>query len=338
MAECPGGSSARAAARPARRTAPRTADDAPPVVLRARGLRKRYGDLEAVAGIDFSVRRGECFGMLGPNGAGKSTTMRMIYRASPIDEGSLEILGLEAAGGHNDRAIKRRIGVVPQEDSLDQELTVRENLEVFARFYGLRGETGRARAEALLAFVKLRDKAEVRVGALSGGMRRRLMVARGLLSEPELLVLDEPTTGLDPQARQGLWERLRALRRGGTTLLLTTHYMDEAEQLCDRLVIMDRGRIVAEGAPRALIAAHLPPHVIELHMDTAGALPEAVAALGDAIERSELLSDRILLYLHDPDAVLSQLAHALPEAEVLVRRSTLEDVFLKLTGRRLEEG
>jgi lipooligosaccharide transport system ATP-binding protein len=314
---------------------PAAGASAPPVVA-ARALSKRYGELEAVCGIDFEVRRGECFGFLGPNGAGKTTTMRMIYRATPVGGGSLRVLGFEAAGGQHDRAIKRRLGVIPQEDSLDHELSVRENLEVFARFYGLRGAAVRERAQELLAFVRLEDKADVRVIELSGGMKRRLLIARGLLASPELVVLDEPTTGLDPQARQDLWERLRALKRSGTTLLLTTHYMEEAHQLCDRLVIMDRGRIVAEGPPRALIAQHFAEHVVEVHLDTAAGLPPAVTTLCDAVERFEVLGDRVLLYTEAYEPLLARAAHELNELEVLVRRASLEDVFLKLTGRRLD--
>ena len=226
-----------------------------PVIL-ASGLTKRFDTFTAVDAIDFAVERGECFGFLGPNGAGKTTTMRMIYGASPITAGSLLLMGIEAAGGQRSREIKQRIGVIPQEDNLDHELTVTENLRVFCRFHGLSGADARARVGELLEFVQLTDKADAKVMMLSGGMKRRLMIARGLIGDPSIIVLDEPTTGLDPGARHNLWERLYDLRKRQVTLLLTTHYMDEAEQLCDRLVIMDRARIVATGSPRQLIAEH----------------------------------------------------------------------------------
>ncbi len=321
--------------------------------VEARGLTKRFGALAAVDGIDFTVERGECFGFLGPNGAGKTTTMRMIYRATPVGGGSLRVLGHEVGRGENDRAIKRVIGVVPQEDNLDQELTVRENLSVFARFYGLRGDVARRRIDDLLELAALVEKADSRVQMLSGGMKRRALIARGLLGDPALLVLDEPTTGLDPQARHDLWDRLRVLkRRHRATLLLTTHYMEEAERLCDRLVIMDRGRIVAEGAPRALIERHAPGHVVEIALEdgdgaeggaaegggaAAGPRAAAVQDLRDAAERAEVLSDRLLLYTGDAEGLIARAAHLLPERQALVRKATLEDVFLKITGRRLIE-
>jgi len=304
--------------------------------VEARGLEKRFGEFMAVAGIDFEIRSGECFGFLGPNGAGKTTTMRMIYRASPIGGGRLRIFGEDVVGGERDRDLKRRIGVVPQEDNLDQELSVRENLTVFCRFYGIRGGEAARRVDDLLRFANLAERADCRVQTLSGGMKRRALIARGLVADPMLLVLDEPTTGLDPQARHNLWDRLRELRRRRhATLILTTHYMDEAEQLCDRLVIMDRGRIVATGAPRELIAAHVPAHVVEVHADEDGGPEAAARAIEDGAERHELLADRVLLYTHDPERLIAEVARKLPERESVVRRATLEDVFLKITGRRL---
>ncbi|MCZ7608320.1 MAG: ABC transporter ATP-binding protein [Planctomycetota bacterium] len=309
-------------------------------VVKAEGLRKNYGEFVAVDGIDFEIPRGQCFGFLGPNGAGKTTTMRMIYRASPVGGGSLRILGHEAAGGRNDRAIKQRIGVVPQEDNLDEELKLRENLEVFARFYGLGRKEAKARAIEMIAFANLGDKSESRIRELSGGMRRRALIARGLLGNPELLVLDEPTTGLDPQARLNLWDRLRDLKRREATLVLTTHYMDEAEQLCDRLVIMDKGKIVAEGRPRDLIKQHVSSHVVEVDIAngarSVSERPE-LAELTALAKRHERHQDRLLLYVDNGEEVVAKAAHLLPDAETLIRRSTLEDVFLKITGRGLAE-
>ncbi|MGE3853284.1 MAG: ABC transporter ATP-binding protein [Planctomycetota bacterium] len=309
-------------------------------VVQATGLTKRFDELTAVDGIDFAVQRGECFGFLGPNGAGKTTTMRMIYGASPISAGSLKLLGLEAAGGSASREIKRVIGVIPQEDNLDHELTVTENLAVFCRFHGLHGAAGRERVTELLDFVQLSDKANAKVMMLSGGMKRRLMIARGLIGNPSIIVLDEPTTGLDPGARQNLWERLYDLRRRQVTLLLSTHYMDEAEQLCDRLVIMDRGKIVATGSPRELIAQHTLPHVVELRFDATAVsdddtLPAAVKSLEEKAARSERLRHRLLLYTDDGEQLIAQAAHELPDVQALLRRATLEDVFLRITGRGL---
>ncbi|MCA8914735.1 MAG: ABC transporter ATP-binding protein [Planctomycetes bacterium] len=300
-----------------------------------RGLRKNYGDFVAVDGIDFEIPRGQCFGFLGPNGAGKTTTMRMIYRASPVGGGSLKILGLEVAGGANDRSVKQKLGVVPQDNNLDQELTVRENLEVFARFYGLSRRQAKARAIELLDFVHLSDRADSKVLELSGGMMRRVLIARGLVGNPELVVLDEPTTGLDPQARINLWDRMRDLKRREATLILTTHYMDEAEQLCDQLVIMDKGKIVAEGTPRALIKQHVTTHVVEIGLKEAEVVPEPAKELQGMASRKEVHHDRLLLYVDNGEEVVTRAAQLLPDAETLVRRSTLEDVFLKITGRGL---
>ena len=308
--------------------------------VKAVNLRKNYGDFVAVDGIDFEIQRGECFGFLGPNGAGKTTTMRMIYRASPVGSGSLMILGHEAAQGHRDRAIKGRIGVVPQEDNLDTELTLRENLQVFARFYGLSKSQAATRTDELLEFVQLREKADAKAFQLSGGMKRRALIARGLLGDPELLVLDEPTTGLDPQARINLWERLRDLKRKNATLILTTHYMDEAEQLCDRLVIMDKGKIVAQGAPKALIREHVSSHVVEVAVPAqsgSDGVVTTVSELTAMAKRNEQHHDRLLLYVDNGEEVVTRAAQLLPDAETLLRRSTLEDVFLKITGRGLVE-
>ncbi len=307
------------------------------LAVEARGLEKRFGALVAVAGIDFAIRRGECFGFLGPNGAGKTSTMRMVYRASPPSGGRLRVLGVDVGAGENDRELKRAIGVVPQEDNLDQELSVRENLRVFCRFFGIGGADARRRVEELLAFVDLVDKADTPVQRLSGGMKRRALIARGLIASPSLLVLDEPTTGLDPQARHNLWEKLRELRSRRATLVLTTHYMDEAERLCDRLVIMDRGRIVAEGAPRELIAKHVPGEVVEVWREGGEGAKALDERLGTHAERDEALSDRVLLSTPDAEALLGRIAAEVHGREALVRRATLEDVFLKITGRRLLE-
>jgi len=319
---------------------------APEIVVKAERLERRYGDFTAVAGIDFEIRRGECFGFLGPNGAGKTTTMRMIYRAAPLGGGRLSVLGHDVGKGESDREIKRRIGVIPQENNLDEELTVRENLEVFARFYRLAPALRRERVRELIEFADLVEKADQPVVRLSGGMKRRALIARGLLGDPALIVLDEPTTGLDPQARHHLWDRLRELKRRSATLILTTHYMDEAERLCDRLVIMDKGKIVALGTPKELLAAHVPPHVVELVLDPAasdggdvGAAARAAAAsLAGEAEKVEALAERVLLYTREaPEGLISRVAKRFPGSDALVRRATLEDVFLKITGRRLED-
>jgi len=303
-----------------------------PLVL-ARGLTKRFGDFTAVDGIDVEVRRGEAFGFLGPNGAGKSSTMRMIGCVSPATGGTLRVLGMDPA--RDGPRIRARLGVVPQEDSLDLELTVRENLLVYGRYFGLPRPVIRERAAQLLDFVQLTDRADSKVEPLSGGMKRRLTIARSLISEPELLLLDEPTTGLDPQARHVLWDRLFRLKQQGVTLILTTHYMDEAEQLCDRLVVMDKARIVAEGSPQELIASHSSREVVEVRFPPDE--QEAMASkLADLAERVEVLPDRVLLYVEDGDAVAGAVhERGLHPIGVLVRRSTLEDVFLRLTGRTL---
>jgi lipooligosaccharide transport system ATP-binding protein len=306
-------------------------------LIRARELVKRFGDFEAVRGIDVDVRRGEAFGFLGPNGAGKSSTMRMIGAVSPPSGGDLRVFGLDPVT-HGSQ-IRARIGVCPQEDTVDSELRVRENLVVYGRFFGLSRAECRARADELLAFVSLADWADAKVEALSGGMKRRLTIARALVNSPRLLLLDEPTTGLDPQARHLVWERLFRLKQQGVTLVLTTHYMDEAEQLCDRLVVMDRGKIVAEGSPQALIDQYSTREVTELrfaddgHADLAGAVADRV---GELASRVEVLPDRLLLYANDGEAAAAAVSGGgLHPTSVLVRRSSLEDVFLRLTGRSL---
>jgi lipooligosaccharide transport system ATP-binding protein len=304
-------------------------------LIRARGLVKRFGSFTAVAGIDFELRRGEAFGFLGPNGAGKSSTMRMIGCVSPPTEGELSIMGLDPVA--DGPAIRARLGVVPQEDTLDLELTVAENLLVYGRYFGLPRELITARAARLLEFVQLSDRANDAVEPLSGGMRRRLTIARSLINEPDILLLDEPTTGLDPQARHAVWDRLFRLKQQGVTLVLTTHYMDEAEQLCDRLVVMDAGKVAAEGSPRALIARYSTPEVLELRFDPAEHELAAEKLAGVSARRREVLADRILLYVTDGDQALAAVrALGLEPLTSLVRRSTLEDVFLRLTGRRLD--
>ncbi|HEU5044453.1 MAG TPA: ABC transporter ATP-binding protein [Nocardioidaceae bacterium] len=304
-------------------------------MVSARGLRKRYGDFEAVRGIDVEVVKGEAFGFLGPNGAGKSSTMRMVAAVSPPSAGELSILGMDPAV--DGPAIRARLGVCPQEDTLDIELNVRDNLVVYGRYFGIpRAEVGR-RADELLEFVSLTDKAKAKVEDLSGGMKRRLTIARSLVNRPDLLLLDEPTTGLDPQARHLVWDRLFRLKQQGVTLILTTHYMDEAEQLCDRLVVMDGGQIVAEGSPLELIRAHSTREVAELRFGV-GEHDALAAKVEDLAERVEVLPDRLLLYTADGEATLAAVhERGLNPVAVLVRRSTLEDVFLRLTGRTLVE-
>ena len=307
----------------------------PDILIRARGLTKVFGDFVAVDGIDFELSRGEVFGFLGPNGAGKSSTMRMIGCVSPPSGGELTVLGMDPV--RDGPAIRARLGVVPQEDTLDVELTVRENLLIYGRYFGLRRDLIRERTAQLLEFVQLTERARDQVEPLSGGMKRRLTIARSLISEPEILLLDEPTTGLDPQARHVVWDRLYRLKQRGVTLVLTTHYMDEAEQLCDRLVVMDGGKIAAEGSPRQLIETYSTPEVLELRF--ALAEQDQAEKLADVpAERLEVLADRLLVYTADGDGALDAVrARGLEPVTSLVRRSTLEDVFLRLTGRRLED-
>ncbi|WP_018216572.1 ABC transporter ATP-binding protein [Salinispora vitiensis] len=302
-------------------------------LIQARGLVKRFDGFTAVDAIDVAVRAGEAFGFLGPNGAGKSSTMRMIGCVSPPSGGELRILGMDPV--RDGPAIRARLGVCPQLDTLDPELTVRENLITYARYFGIPRRVARLRAAELLDFVQLSERADSKVEPLSGGMKRRLTIARALVNEPEIVLLDEPTTGLDPQARHLVWERLFQLKQQGVTLVLTTHYMDEAEQLCDRLVVMDGGRIVAEGSPRVLIEQHSTREVVELRF--AGESQEPFASKLDQLgERVEVLPDRVLLYVPDGDAAVAEVtALGLHPINVLVRRSGLEDVFLHLTGRTL---
>ncbi len=304
-----------------------------PPVIEAHGLTKRFGGFTAVDGIDVTVHAGEAFGFLGPNGAGKSSTMRMIGGVSPVTDGTLTVLGHDPMA--EGPALRARLGVVPQEDNLDEELTVRENLVVYGRYFGLPHDVLRRRADELLAFVQLADRADHHVEPLSGGMKRRLTIARALINEPDMVLLDEPTTGLDPQARHALWDRLYRLKQRGVTLILTTHYMDEAQQLCDRLVVMDRGRIAAEGAPHALIAEHVTREVLELRL--ADGHHEAAAERLDGVgTRIETLPDRVLVYADDADAAhRAVLDRGVDPLGVLTRRATLEDVFLALTGRTL---
>jgi lipooligosaccharide transport system ATP-binding protein len=302
-------------------------------LIHARGLVKRFADFTAVDGIDVDVQRGEAFGFLGPNGAGKSSTMRMIGCVSPPTDGTLSILGLDPR--RDGPKIRAKLGVCPQLDNLDLELTVRENLTTYARFFGIPRKVARERAAELLDFVQLTERADSKVEPLSGGMKRRLTIARALVNEPEIVLLDEPTTGLDPQARHLVWERLFRLKQRGVTLVLTTHYMDEAEQLCDRLVVMDAGKIVAEGSPRALIEQYSTREVVELRFNAES--QDAFAGKLDGVgERLEVLPDRILLYVADGDSAVAEVQRRLlSPASVLVRRSSLEDVFLHLTGRTL---
>lgn len=302
-------------------------------LIHARGLTKRFGTFTAVDAVDFDVAPGESFGFLGPNGAGKTSTMRMIGCVSPVTEGTLTVMGLDPAS--DGPRIRARLGVVPQQDTLDNELTVRENLVIYGRYFGMsRAEVGR-RADDLLEFAQLSERAGDQVEPLSGGMKRRLTIARSLINEPEVLLLDEPTTGLDPQARHLLWDRLYRLKQRGVTLVLTTHYMDEAEQLCDRLVVMDKARIVAEGSPRALIAQYSTREVAELRF-APGIAETLDGQLEGIAERIEHLPDRVLLYADDGEAAAVAVHQRGLEPEaVLVRRSSLEDVFLRLTGRSL---
>ena len=304
-------------------------------MVRAEGLTKRFGDFTAVDGIDFAVRRGEVFGFLGPNGAGKTSTMRMIAAVSPATAGSLRVLGRDPAEDGAD--IRARLGVVPQENNLDEELSVADNLYVYGRYFGMARSEVRGRIPELLAFAQLAERADDKVTVLSGGMKRRLVIARALINSPSMVLLDEPTTGLDPQARHLVWDRLYELKQQGVTLLLTTHYMDEAEQLCDRLVVMADARIVAEGSPRALIDAYAGREVLEVRF-----LPGGGDGLLDALDgigsRREVLADRAILYGEDADRMAASVARLGADvAGTLVRRASLEDVFLRLTGRRLVE-
>ena len=305
------------------------------VLIRADNLTKKYQEFVAVDGISFTVKKGESFGLLGPNGAGKSTTMRMIASTLQRTDGDLQIMGMDP----NDQGPKIRayLGVVPQSDNLDNELRVHENLYIYGRYFGLSRKYITAKIEELLDFAQLQEKRNSKTEALSGGMKRRLTIARGLMNEPEIFLLDEPTTGLDPQARHILWDRLFRLKEQGVTLVITTHYMDEAEQLCDRLIVMDNGKIMAEGSPAELIRQYSSKEVLEVRFgsDKNSEIAEQIKNLGD---RVEVLPDRILIYSQDGEQILSKLtAMDLHPMTSLVRRSSLEDVFLRLTGRSLVE-
>ena len=305
--------------------------------LVGRGLRKSYGSFEAVSGVDFEVQAGECFGFLGPNGAGKTSTMKMIYAAAVPTGGELSVVGLDVT--RHDREVKRRIGVVPQENNLDEGLKVRENLLVYGRYFDLPRKVVLQRADELLDFVQLTEKAGAKVEMLSGGMKRRLLIARALINDPDLVVLDEPTTGLDPQARHLVWDKLRELARGGKTLILTTHYMEEAARLCDRLVIMEGGEIIAEGSPARLVEKYVSPQVLEFRSD-----PESLRALrpvleeaADSVEEGGSV-EALLAFTHDPRAVTERVYESGIRIEnTLHRESGLEDVFMRLTGRRLAD-
>jgi lipooligosaccharide transport system ATP-binding protein len=312
-----------------------SADAALPAVAAA-GLRKSYNGRLAVDGIDFTVGAGACFGFLGPNGAGKTTTMKMIYGLASIGGGDLAVLGMDAA--RERRRIKQRLGVVPQETNLDGELTVRENLLVHAGYFGIDPAVAAERAQELLSFSVLDERGGDRVWALSGGMKRRLLVARALINDPDLVVLDEPTTGLDPQARLAVWRALDRLKRRGVTLLLTTHYMEEAARMCDRLVIMDHGKIVTEGEPQALVLEHVGREVLELRLSE-GCDPQALlAALDGRLDGHELAEESLMLFTSDAEELLAEIdQRSFPHESALVRRATLEDVFLRLTGRTLRE-
>lgn len=306
-------------------------------LVEAEELIKRFGSLVAVDRISFHVREGECYGFLGPNGAGKTTTMRMICCTARPTAGSLRVFGLDVR--RHGRAIKRQLGVVHQSVTLDDALTVRENLVVYGRYFDLTWAEARRRADELLAFAELQARADDRVSKLSGGMQRRLMIARALMANPRLLVLDEPTTGLDPQARHAVWDRLRQLKRRGVTQILTTHYMEEAEHLCDRVAIVDHGRIVAEGPPRELVDRYVGREVVELQVAGDGALARAVAEQAAGLAQGfEVAGDRVFLHTRDGEELVHRVrALRLPLEAVVLRRATLEDVFLRLTGRRLRE-
>jgi lipooligosaccharide transport system ATP-binding protein len=307
----------------------------PESLISARGLTKKFGDFTAVDGIDFDVAKGESFGLLGPNGAGKSTTMRIIAATSRRTSGTISILGRDPE--EHGPQVRAHLGVVPQQDNLDTELTVTENLYIYGRYFGLSKKFVKKKVEELLAFAQLEEKRDVKVEALSGGMKRRLTIARALVSEPDILMLDEPTTGLDPQARHILWDRLFRLKEDGVTLIITTHFMDEAEQLCDRLVVMDKGKIMAEGSPAGLIKQYATREVLEVRFGS-DRNKEVAPILREMCDRIEELPDRILLYVEDGELLLESIAaKKLHPNTSLVRRSSLEDVFLRLTGRSLIE-
>jgi lipooligosaccharide transport system ATP-binding protein len=301
-------------------------------VISAVNLRKDFDKISAVAGINFSIEEGECFGFLGPNGAGKSTTMRMIYCVSPVTSGKLTVLGMDVQEDHQ-REIKNLIGVVPQENNLDPDFTVHKNLMVYARYFKIEPKTASKRADELIEFMQLKEKRDAKIEELSGGMKRRLIIARALINDPRILILDEPTTGLDPQARHLIWERVRELKKRKVTVILTTHYMDEAEQLCDRLIIMDKGKIVAEGNPQDLIEKHASSQVLEM-LPPSDELVKIISKNGWNFEQ---YADRVFVYTSDSASVLAQIKGKVPLERSVIRNATLEDVFLKLTGRGLVE-
>ena len=300
-------------------------------VLNARSLTKVYGDFTAVAGLDLAVERGECFGLLGPNGAGKTTTLRLLLGLTEPNDGDIDMLG-HAIPAHA-RLARQKIGVVPQMDNLDPDFTVRENLLVYARYFGIKKDAALERVPELLQFAELEHRADARIQTLSGGMKRRLTLARALINDPDILFLDEPTTGLDPQARHMMWQRLRRLLAQGKTILLTTHFMEEAERLCDRLAIMDHGKIITLGTPRELISTHIEPHVCEIYGDD---LESWRDAHGHLCQRLETSGETLFCYSQDPDCLLPA-QHAHPQLRYLNRAANLEDVFLKLTGRDLRD-
>jgi lipooligosaccharide transport system ATP-binding protein len=303
------------------------------LAVEARGLEKRFDETVAVDGIDLDVPVGGCFGFLGPNGAGKTTTIKMITCVSPPTAGELRVLGDDVRDDR--RKIKARLGVVPQGMTLDGDLTARENLISFGAYHSLPRREAERRADELLTFAQLSDREEAQVDALSGGMQRRLLIARALVNDPELLVLDEPTTGLDPQARHLVWERLRRLKREGKTLLLTTHYMEEAAQLCDEIVVLDHGRVIARGTPRELVQAHVAPHVVEVQGVENGA-EEIARIAGDLAQEVEGVGDRVLIYTAGGDEIVSRIREAgVAHQALILREATLEDVFLHLTGHAL---
>jgi len=304
-------------------------------IVEARGLRKSFGPTEAVRGIDFDVKPSECFGFLGPNGAGKTTTMRMIGCVSPLNSGSLNVFGLDART--SSRQIKQRLGVVPQEANLDEELPVEENLTVYARFFNIPSTVARDRSKELLEFMELTDKRLAKVSELSGGMRRRLLISRAMMNNPDLMILDEPTTGLDPQARHLVWDKLFELKKRGVTQIVTTHYMDEAEQLCDRLAIMDQGRIVENDTPQGLVQKHIGREVLEIRLSESEK-SQILALRTDLVKGHDSYRDLLILYTDDADQLLEIIKNTATNTDyTIVRRSGLEDVFLKLTGRRLNE-
>ena len=304
-------------------------------IVEARGLRKSFGPTEAVRGIDFDVKPSECFGFLGPNGAGKTTTMRMIGCVSPLNSGSLNVFGLDART--SSRQIKQRLGVVPQEANLDEELPVEENLTVYARFFNIPSTVARDRSKELLEFMELTDKRLAKVSELSGGMRRRLLISRAMMNNPDLMILDEPTTGLDPQARHLVWDKLFELKKRGVTQIVTTHYMDEAEQLCDRLAIMDQGRIVENDTPQGLVQKHIGREVLEIRLSESEK-SQILALRTDLVKGHDSYRDLLILYTDDADQLLEVIKNTTTNTDyTIVRRSGLEDVFLKLTGRRLNE-